>query len=150
MIRRKKKTRKYRGSRVHGFGRVGQHRKAGMRGGKGKWAGKNKHLKSGLTETERATIGTYGFKRPLKLVKKDRSINVGELEEVIETLPEDTEGVKFSDQTVEIDITKLGYTKVLGGGKVSKMMNVTAYDFSEKAIAKIEAIGGKVVPIAEE
>jgi large subunit ribosomal protein L15 len=150
MTRRKKKTRKYRGSRVHGFGRVGQHRKAGMRGGKGKWAGKNKHLKSGLTEAERATIGTYGFKRPPKLVKMDRSINVGELEELIETLPEDTEGVKFNDQAIEIDTTKLGYTKILGGGNVSKLMNVTAYNFSEKAIAKIEANGGKVVPIADE
>jgi large subunit ribosomal protein L15 len=149
MIRRKKKTRKYRGSRVHGFGRVGQHRKSGMRGGKG-GAGKHKHKWSGLSEIERASIGTYGFKRPTKLTKKDRSINVGELEDLIETLPEDAEGVKFSDQKIEIDATKLGYAKILGGGKVSRMMYLTAYSFSEKAIAKIEAIGGKVVPIAEE
>ncbi|MCK5587198.1 MAG: uL15 family ribosomal protein [Candidatus Lokiarchaeota archaeon] len=149
MIRRRRKTRKYRGSRVHGFGRVGQHRKAGMRGGKG-WAGKNKHLKSGLTEAERATIGSFGFKRPSKLVKKDRSINVGELEELIETLPEDVEGVKFSDQTVEIDATQFGYNKILGGGNVSRVMNVKAYSFSEKAIEKIEAVGGKVDYIAKE
>lgn len=134
---------------MHGFGRVGQHRKAGMRGGKG-WAGKNKHLKSGLTEAERATIGTYGFKRPSKLVKKDRSINVGALQELIETLPEDEEGVKFSDQTVEIDATKFGYEKILGGGKVSRIMNIKAHSFSEKAIEKIEATGGKAVPISEE
>ena len=149
MIRKKKKVRKYRGSRVHGFGRVGQHRKSGMRGGKG-WAGKDKHLKSGLTEAERATIGTYGFKRPSKLLKKDRFINAGELEELSETLSEDAEGVTFSDQTVEIDVTKLGYDKVLGGGNVSRMMNVKAYSFSEKAIAKIEAVGGKVDYIAKE
>jgi large subunit ribosomal protein L15 len=150
MIRRKKQTRKYRGSRVHGFGRVGQHKKAGMRGGKGKWAGKDKHLKSGLTEAERATIGTYGFKRPPKLVKKDRFINVGELEELIEILPEDTEGVEFSDQTAEIDVTKLEYSKVLGGGNVSRMLIVNAVNFSQRAIDKIEAAGGKVVSITEE
>ncbi len=149
MIRKRRKTRKYRGSRVHGFGRVGQHRKAGMRGGKG-WAGKNKHLKSGLTEAERATIGSFGFKRPAKLRKPDKSINISKLEELIETFPEDTEGVQFSDQTVDIDVTKFGYDKILGGGKITKVMNVKAYSFSEKAIEKIEAVGGKVVPIVEE
>ncbi len=149
MIRKRRKTRKYRGSRVHGFGRVGQHRKSGMRGGKG-WAGKDKHLKSGLTEAERATIGSFGFKRPDKLRKPDKSINISKLEELIETLPEDTEGVEFSDQTVNIDVTKFGYDKILGGGKITKVMNVKAYSFSEKAMEKIEAIGGKVVPIVEE
>ncbi|WP_287583260.1 uL15 family ribosomal protein, partial [Candidatus Borrarchaeum sp.] len=135
MIRKRRKTRKYRGSRVHGFGRVGQHRKAGMRGGKG-WAGKNKHLKSGLTEAERATIGSFGFKRPVKLRKPDKSINISKLEELIETLPEDTEGVQFSDQSVEIDVTLFGYNKILGGGKITRIMNVKAYSFSEKAIEK--------------
>lgn len=149
MIRKRRKTRKYRGSRVHGFGRVGQHRKAGMRGGKG-WAGKNKHLKSGLTEAERATIGSFGFKRPTKLRKPDKSINISKLEELIETLPEDTEGIQLGDQTVDIDVTKFGYDKILGGGKITKVMNVKAYSFSEKAIEKIEAVGGKVVPIVEE
>jgi len=149
LIRKRRKTRKYRGSRVHGFGRVGQHRKSGMRGGKG-WAGKDKHLKSGLTEAERATIGSFGFKRPDKLRKPDKSINISKLEELIETLPEDTEGVEFSDQTVNIDVTKFGYDKILGGGKITKVMNVKAYSFSEKAMEKIEAIGGKVVPIVEE
>ena len=85
MIRKRRKTRKYRGSRVHGFGRVGQHRKAGMRGGKG-LAGKGKHLKSGLTKAERATIGSHGFKRPTKLSKPDRTINISKLEELIETV----------------------------------------------------------------
>ncbi len=149
MIRKRRKTRKYRGSRVHGFGRVGQHRKAGMRGGKG-WAGKNKHLKSGLTEAERATIGSFGFKRPVKLRKPDKSINISKLEELIETLPEDTEGVQFSDQSVEIDVTLFGYNKILGGGKITRIMNVKAYSFSEKAIEKIEAVGGKIVPIAKD
>ncbi|MFX1518932.1 MAG: uL15 family ribosomal protein [Promethearchaeota archaeon] len=149
MIRKNKKTRKYRGSRVHGFGRVGQHKKAGMRGGKG-WAGKNKHLKSGLTKAERATIGTYGFKRPSKLLKRDRSINVSELDELIETLSEDTEGVEFSDQKTEIDATQLGYSKVLGGGNISRMIIIKAASFSQKAIDKIEATGGKAVFIAEE
>ena len=120
-----------------------------MRGGKG-WAGKNKHLKSGLTKAERATIGSYGFKRPMKLSKPDRSINISKLEELIETLTENTEGVEFSDQTVDIDVTKFGYDKILGGGKITRVMNVKAYSFSEKAKEKIEAIGGKAVPIADE
>ena len=120
-----------------------------MRGGKG-WAGKGKHLKSGLTKAERATIGSHGFKRPTKLNKPDRAINISKLEELIETLPENTDGVEFSDQTVDIDVTKFGYDKILGGGKVTRIMNVKAYSFSEKAKEKIEAIGGKVVPIVEE
>ena len=120
-----------------------------MRGGKG-WAGKGKHLKSGLTKAERATIGSHGFKRPTKLSKPDRVINISKLEELIETLPENTDGIHFSDQTVDIDVTKFGYNKILGGGKITRIMNVKAYSFSEKAKEKIEAIGGKIIPIAEE
>jgi hypothetical protein len=35
VVRKEKKSRKMRGSRTHGYGRVGQHRKAGSRGGRG-------------------------------------------------------------------------------------------------------------------
>jgi large subunit ribosomal protein L15 len=51
---------------------------------------------------------------------------------------------------VEIDVTLFGYNKILGGGKITRIMNVKAYSFSEKAIEKIEAVGGKIVPIAKE
>jgi large subunit ribosomal protein L15 len=84
------------------------------------------------------------------LRKPDKSINISKLEELIETLPEDTEGVQFSDQMVEIDVTKFGFDKILGGGKITRIMNVKAYSFSEKAKEKIEAVGGKIVPIAKE
>lgn len=156
-VRRDKKTKKYRGSRVHGFGRVGQHRKSGMRGGKGR-AGRHKHLWSGLPKAEKKAMGTHGFTRYSKLVKPNRCINVGELQELIESfeliddLPEDKEqdGIKIEDQEVTIDAMKLGYDKILGGGHVSRKMNITALGFSKTAIEKIEAAGGTIVSMAEE
>ena len=48
MITRKfpKKVRKMRGSRTHGYGRVGQHRKTGQRAGRGKTTQWKKSKKS--------------------------------------------------------------------------------------------------------
>ena len=42
-------------------------------------------------------------------------------------------------------ITELGFDKVLGGGRVTQALNVTAAKFSESAKAKIAEAGGKAV-----
>ncbi|MBI4215052.1 uL15 family ribosomal protein [archaeon] len=45
----------------------------------------------------------------------------------------------------ELDLTSLGYYKVLGGGKLTKPILVKASAFSKSAIKKIEQAGGKVI-----
>ena len=64
------------------------------------------------------------------------------LEKLISKNPE---VVKKENGSEIIDLTKIGYEKVLGKGKISKPYVIIARKFSEKAKQKIEAVGGKVI-----
>jgi large subunit ribosomal protein L15 len=80
-------------------------------------------------------LGTHGFKRPQEMIKKDIAINVGQLEE------------RFPGKKT-IDLQQEGYTKLLGGGKVTSKIEVTVRTATPKAIEKVEAAQGKIT-IAE-
>ncbi|MFQ5711700.1 MAG: uL15 family ribosomal protein [Candidatus Geothermarchaeales archaeon] len=136
MPHRERKTRKKRGSRTVGWGRVGQHRGSGMRGGFGK-AGMHKHKWIYTLKYEPDHYGKHGFK---SIRKPPRTINVGKLEEIIRS--RDYE--KGARGMVSIDLSRLGFNKLLGGGKVSTPMEVRVEKASEKAKEKIESLGGKV------
>jgi len=60
---KKRKTRKRRGSRTMGYGRVGQHRKGGGGGSKGK-AGGRKHFWIRTVKYEPNRYKHIGFKPP--------------------------------------------------------------------------------------
>jgi len=49
----------------------------------------------------------------------------------------------------EIDVTALGYDKVLGAGKVNKAVTIKALSFTEGAKKKIESAGGKAIVLGE-
>lgn len=129
----RKKTKKFRGSMTHGRGKKGG-RGAGLRGGRGN-AGLHKHRFMHLLKYMPEHLGTHGFKRPQEMIKKDSAINVGQLEE------------RFPGKKT-IDLQKEGFTKLLGGGKVTSKIEVTVRTATPKAIEKIEAAQGKIT-IAE-
>jgi len=147
VVRRRKKIRKLRGSRTQGYGRVGQHRKGGSRGGKGRAAGrKHGHMWSYIVKYEPNRFGKHGFHRPQNLVKELRTINIGELEEKIDFLLEN-KIAKYENEHIVIDVTKLGFHKVLGKGRVTKPLIVKAKSFTTSAIKKLEEAGGKAIII---
>jgi large subunit ribosomal protein L15 len=129
----RKKTKKFRGSMTHGRGKKGG-RGAGLRGGRGN-AGLHKHRFMHLLKYMPEHLGTHGFKRPQEMIKKDIAINVGQLEE------------RFPGKKT-IDLQQEGYTKLLGGGKVTSKIEVTVRTATPKAIEKVEAAQGKIT-IAE-
>jgi len=131
VVRKKKKVRKFRGKRSYGYGSHKKHRGGGSRGGRGK-AGMHKHKWSYTVKYDAARFGKRGFKRPVAAAKKVKAINLRQVE-------------ALAGGKKKIDLTKLGYNKVLGSGKLSSAMEVVAEAFSKKAIEKIEAAGGKVV-----
>ncbi len=139
VVRRRKKVRKQRGSRTYGWGSQKKHRGKGSKGGKGK-AGMHKHKWTYTVKYEPDHFGKRGFKRPIKNVVK--AINLSEIEKLVSKNPE---VVKKENGSQIIDLTKLGYEKVLGKGKISKPYVIIARKFSEKAKQKIEAVGGKVI-----
>ena len=68
MIRKRRKTRKHRGNRLHGYGTQGQHRGGGQRGGAGR-TGYTKHHWIRTVKYEPERIRKVGFTRPTRLLK---------------------------------------------------------------------------------
>lgn len=114
---------------THGKGKKGG-RGSGLRGGRGN-AGLHKHKFSYMLKYMPDHFGVHGFKRDPSLVKTDRIINVGQLDE------------RFHGKK-EIDLSKEGYDKLLGSGLVAHGYKITVKSASQKAIDKIAEHGGEV------
>ncbi|MCK5140618.1 MAG: uL15 family ribosomal protein [Candidatus Heimdallarchaeota archaeon] len=141
-VRTKKKHGKRRGYRTHGWGVVRTHRKSGMRGGVGK-AGPKSHHWIQTIKGLRPPIGKHGFIRPRESIKDNYVINVSHLDSMIATL--ESEGkITKKGAKYEVNLTELGYTKLLAQGEVNTAMNIVVAEASERAIKKIESAGGKV------
>ena len=97
-----RKHRKMRGSRTQGYGRIGQHRDSGSKGHRK--VGRHKHLWSLVVTSEPNYFGKHGFTSPQSLHRKENTINLNKLDEIA--------------QTPQINLTELGYTKLLGTGKM--------------------------------
>jgi len=136
-----RKTRKQRGSRYCGWGQVGQHRKGGMRGGKGRAGGrKHKWLHTVKYEPERYLH--RGFK-PRGSELRASTINIGELEALVQK----TFGVGIlnNPEVSVLDLEAMGVDKLLGKGKISIPLKVKVSEYSSRAFDKIEAIGGQIL-----
>jgi len=115
---------------THGRGKKGG-RGAGLRGGRGN-AGLCKHKFMYMNKYMPDHYGSHGFKRPQSIIKKDKIINVGQLEDLFP-------GKK------DIDLTKEKYDKLLGGGSIKTKIKIKVDSASEKAVKKIEEKGGEVI-----
>ncbi len=140
-LRKRKRTRSLRGSRTHGYGRIGQHRKGGQRGGKGK-AGGQKHDWTHTVAKDPKRYDKHGFHRPEQIRKQLRTINIGEIATHLDRFTEAAPDPK--GPPTQIDLTPHGYDKVLGGGTVHIPLTVTAPIFTHRAAEKIKTAGGKV------
>lgn len=124
-----------------GYGRVGQHRKGGMRGGKGE-AGGRKHLWIQTVKYNPDRFKSVGFKPPSALKPGPKAINVGELEDIALR----AHGAELLKAGAEIlDLTELGYGKLLGRGKIRIPLRLRVSDYTARAVEKVEAAGGEIV-----
>ena len=141
MPHKERKTRKMRGSRTHGYGRVGQHRDAGSKGQRK--VGRHKHLWSYVTAHEPDYFGKHGFTSPRSLKRKENTINIKQLDELT------TQTASEKGKT-NVDLTSLGYTKLLGTGKITKPLIVSVTACSKSAEEKIKKAGGQVLTKSQE
>ncbi len=148
VVRREKKVKGYRGHRTYGYGSHKKHRGGGSKGGKGK-AGMHKHKWIYTVKYEPEHFGKRGFKRPLEVVRKPKTINVGVLDSMVEELVEKGYAKKTKDG-YEVDLKALGYGKLLGAGKVTHKLLVKVDVFSETAAKKIEEAGGKILTSGQD
>ena len=137
---RNRKVRKQRSSRIHGWGRKGQHRDGGMKGGRGN-SGRFKHKWTYVLRYS-LPIGKNGF-NPITKIKRS-IINISELNEIVRRLIADG-NVKEKNGKISLDLTELGYDKLLGEGKISRPIEIKAVNCSNSAQKKVERAGGSVI-----
>jgi len=133
-----RKIRKKRGSRTQGYGRVGQHRCTGSKGYRK--AGRHKGGWSYVLRYEPNYFGKRGFHSPKSLRQKVKAINVGIVDELAEKI-----STKKRKDGFFIDLESLGYTKLLGTGKVTKPLIIKVASHSKSAAEKIDQAGGRIL-----
>jgi large subunit ribosomal protein L15 len=124
-----RKIRKFRGSRTQGYGRIGQHRDSGSKGNRK--VGRHKHLWSKVVTQCPNYFGKHGFHSPQAKNRIESPINLLKLDQLA--------------TGAEINLTELGYTKLLGTGKLTKKLTITIAAASKSAQTKVEAAGGKLI-----
>lgn len=142
MAHKDRKTRKRRGSKTFGWGGRKKHRGSGTRGGVG-MGGSKKQKWSFVSKYMPDYFGRHGFKRPKKVVRKLKTINLKDLEENFEKFLKDGRIVK-KEEYYYINIKELGYGKLLGKGKISKPLIVKVDSYSKKALSKLQEVKGKI------
>jgi len=129
-----RKIRKSRGSRTQGYGRIGQHRDAGSKGHRK--VGRHKHLWSYVVTHEPDYFGKNGFTSPQSVHRRENTINLKKLEELARV---------SQQEKPQINLAALGYTKLLGTGKLTKALTVQVSSYSKSAAEKIQKAGGEIV-----
>ena len=133
VVRRTRKIRKMRGTRNCGKGSHKKNRGAGNRGGRGR-CGMLKQRKSWVIRYDPGYFYKEEFKLPVKVQREVKAITLRDIDNVAKKL-----------NKTEIDISELGYDKVLSTGNLTKPLTIKAKKFVERAKQKIESSGGKAI-----
>jgi len=166
VVRKQKRSRYQRGRRTGGWGFGKRHRGKGSRGGHGhSGAGKRGAHKVSFYTAHGGTIslGKRGmqfkartYKIPVKTIsieeldkmasRLEKKVNVGQVMEAAKKFAEEQKlGTLAKEAMCIIDLSKEGYTKVLGQGKLNHKLKIICHQFSESAKKKIEKAGGEAV-----
>jgi len=148
----KKKTKKKRGKRTMGYGRVGQHRKTGQRAGRGKTTQLKKSKKSYYLKQKELgfpdpdwKLGKKGFKRPQDMVRLSHvnTLNIKDLDLNLNKYIQQKKASK-SGEIYTINLDEMNVQKLLGRGEINKKVNITVEKASKQAIEKVEKAGGEI------
>lgn len=122
-----------------------KRRGAGHRGGRG-MAGGHKHMWSWIVKYDPDHYGKHGFKRPQKTIYKFKPINLDFIDEKADELVD--KGLANQENgKIVVDVTRLGYNKVLAKGRITKPIIVKSPKFSQAAVTKIEDAGGEAITL---
>ena len=141
-VNRRKKDVKFRGSHTHGWGSKKKHRGSGNRGGKGN-AGTGKRADQNKPSIwHEQYFGKHGFTH--KGAIHHKTVNVEYLNENIEKLVKSNEA-KLQNGAFAVNIADLGFDKLLGKGRVTKKLVITADYASSRAVEAVKGAGGEVI-----
>ena len=138
-VNKRKKNSRLRGSHTHGWGAMKKHRGAGNRGGRGA-AGSGKRA-----DSKKPSIwkGTYFGKHGFTGKPKGKAVNASYLEEHIDLLVS-KKSAKPQAGGYSIDLKAMGFSKLLGRGKLTKKLLIECDSASARAVEAVKAAGGQV------
>lgn len=140
-VNKRKKSSRSHGT--HGWGR-NKHRNSGQRGGYGNaGSGKKSDSKKPSNWANLDYFGKHGFVSKGQRIT-DSTISLRDLEDKLPRWIEQKHA-KQEAGVVVINLKALGYTKLLGTGKITKKFKVTIATAAAGATEKIKAAGGEVV-----
>ena len=137
MATRLRKTRKFRGSRNHGWGQVAQHRASGHKGGLGQ-SGMLKHHFSTMLKEDPKHFGHNSNNPPTRNIIK-KWVGVRDLDDLY------LRSGKQEDSKKILYLKALGFNKLLGGGKVKNAYSIKIDQFTAKAEEKVKNAGGELL-----
>ena len=146
MTKRLRKNRRMRGSVSVGHGRIGKHRK--HHSGRGNAGGLLHHR----TLMDRFHPGYFG-KVGMRVFHYKETVHyrpVINLDKVLTLVPKSVieEAKSQKGKALTIDVTKFGYYKVLGKGKLPFPVVLKARFFSREAEKRLKECGGAAVLVA--
>jgi len=132
-----------------GWGQVGQHRKHSQKGERK--SGRHKHLWTYVLRYEPDYFGKKGFKTPQTITGQSHpnTINIQQLDELIDKQIRHKQITKKQGKPY-IDLTTLGYQKLLAKGKLTKPALIKIDSYSETAAKKIQEAGGQIIGMPKE
>ena len=141
-VNRRKKDVKFRGSHTHGWGSKKKHRGSGNRGGKGN-AGTGKRADQNKPSIwHEQYFGKHGFTH--RGAVRHNAVNVESLDQNIEKLVK-SNVAKLQGGAFVVNIGDLGFDKLLGKGRVTKKLMITADYASSRAVEAVKEAGGEVI-----
>ncbi len=147
-VNKRSKNVRQRGHKTHGWGSKKKHRGKGHQGGAGNaGSGKRADSKKPSYWKDPLYFGKHGFISKTPKVKIN-AINVNYLEQHLHKYVFGNLIKKEKDSYV-IELSKLGYNKLLGDGQVSSKLKITAPYASKSAVEKVTEAGGEVVGLVE-
>jgi len=142
MATRLRKTRKFRGSRNHGWGQVGQHRASGHKGGLGQYGMLKHHSSSMLKDDPKHFDHRYNNPPNRNIITNWTSVR--EVHDLY------VKSGKQENDKKTLDLTALGFDKLLGGGQVKNAFSIKIGQFTSKAEEKVKNAGGELLNVTEK
>jgi large subunit ribosomal protein L15 len=147
VVNKRKKHSRMRGHYNHGWGGKKKRRGAGNRGGKGMaGSGKRADQKKPSLWKEKY-FGKHGFSP--RTVKAIKTVNINFLDQNADKFVK-LKLATSQDGKYVINLKKLGFDKLLGKGKVTKKLDITADTASKQAIESVKSAGGSVLQTIKE
>ena len=142
-VHKKKKSRRFRGSKTHGAGIGSKHNKgAGSRGGRGMSGSGKRADQKKPSIWKQPYFGKFGFSSKSRTAKP-LPVNIKTIEDRLDTLVKEGKA-KHEGGAYVINLADLGYNKLLGTGNVTKKLMITTDFAAANAVEKVKKAGGDV------